>query len=79
MKIRGFRIELGEIESALSQHPDVQEAVILARDEDSGGKRLIAYLVLNSALSIGNSALIKNLRSFLRNCQIIWCLPVSCF
>jgi non-ribosomal peptide synthetase component F len=79
VKIRGFRIELGEIESTLSQHPDVQEAVILAHEEDSGSKRLVAYLVLNSAPSIGNSALIKNLRSFLRNGQIIWFLPVSCF
>ncbi len=77
VKIRGFRIELGEIESALSQHPDVQEAVILAREEDSGGKRLIAYLVLNSALSIGNSALIKNLRSFLREQLPDYMVPAS--
>ncbi|MEG4958745.1 MULTISPECIES: amino acid adenylation domain-containing protein [unclassified Microcoleus] len=77
VKIRGFRIELGEIESALSQHPDVQEAVILARDQDSGGKRLIAYLVLNSALSIGNSALIKNLRSFLRGQLPDYMVPAS--
>ncbi|MEG4517833.1 MULTISPECIES: amino acid adenylation domain-containing protein [unclassified Microcoleus] len=77
VKIRGFRIELGEIESALSQHPDVQEAVILARDEDSGGKRLVAYLVLNSALSIGNSALIKNLRSFLREQLPDYMVPAS--
>jgi amino acid adenylation domain-containing protein len=77
VKIRGFRIELGEIESALSQHPDVQEAVILAREEDSGGKRLIAYLVLNSAVSIGNSALIKNLRSFLREQLPDYMVPAS--
>ncbi|MEG4215636.1 amino acid adenylation domain-containing protein [Microcoleus sp. Pol14C6] len=77
VKIRGFRIELGEIESALSQHPDVQEAVILAREEDSGEKRLIAYLVLNSALSIGNSALIKNLRSFLREQLPDYMVPAS--
>jgi amino acid adenylation domain-containing protein len=77
VKIRGFRIELGEIESTLSQHPDVQEAVILAREEDSGGKRLIAYLVLNSAFSIGNSALIKNLRSFLREQVPDYMVPAS--
>jgi len=33
VKIRGFRIELGEIEAALSQHPAVQETVVLAREE----------------------------------------------
>ncbi|MEG4248113.1 amino acid adenylation domain-containing protein [Microcoleus sp. Pol10D4] len=77
VKIRGFRIELGEIESTLSQHPDVQEAVILAREEDSGQKRLIAYLVLNSSLSIGNSALIKNLRSFLREQLPDYMVPAS--
>ncbi|MBE9120384.1 amino acid adenylation domain-containing protein [Tychonema sp. LEGE 07199] len=77
VKIRGFRIELGEIESTLSQHPDVQEAVILARDEDSAGKRLIAYLVLNSAVSIDNSARIKNLRSFLQKKLPDYMVPAS--
>ncbi|MEG4987496.1 amino acid adenylation domain-containing protein [Microcoleus sp. BR0-C5] len=83
VKIRGFRIELGEIESTLSQHPDVQQAVILAREEDSGGKRLIAYLVLNSAAgghggtAPTHSALIKNLRSFVREKLPDYMVPAS--
>ncbi|MEG4112400.1 MULTISPECIES: amino acid adenylation domain-containing protein [unclassified Microcoleus] len=84
VKIRGFRIELGEIESTLSQHPDVQEAVILAHEEDSGSKRLVAYLVLNSAVAGGHggtapthSALIKNLRSFLREQLPDYMVPAS--
>ncbi len=44
VKIRGFRIELGEIESALQQHPDVAECVVMVR-EDEGRKQLVAYLV----------------------------------
>jgi amino acid adenylation domain-containing protein len=66
VKIRGHRIELGEIELALTKHPAVREAVVMAR-EFSGDKRLVAYPVLktngNGAAHIESAELRKFLES----------------
>ena len=45
VKIRGHRVELGEVEAALNAVPGVKQAVVVARDADTGSRRLIAYLV----------------------------------
>ena len=45
VKIRGFRVELGDVEAAIAAHPDVAQAVVVARAEDGGDVRLIAFVV----------------------------------
>ncbi|WP_217556694.1 non-ribosomal peptide synthetase [Paenibacillus sp. GbtcB18] len=50
VKVRGYRIELGEIETALVRHEAVEEAVVLAREDASGGHTLTGYLVVKTEI-----------------------------
>jgi amino acid adenylation domain-containing protein len=45
IKIQGNRVEPAEIESALAQHPNVKQVAVVAREDGSGGHRLVAYIV----------------------------------
>ncbi len=47
VKIRGFRIELGEIENTLQSNPNIKQAVVLAKNDNSGNKCLIGYIVMD--------------------------------
>jgi len=67
VKIRGFRIELGEIEYQLGQCEDVDSAIVLARDSDTGSQQLVAYvkLPLTFETTVDESQCIADLRQTL--------------
>ncbi|WP_339493126.1 amino acid adenylation domain-containing protein, partial [Pseudomonas sp. EA_15y_Pfl2_R67] len=70
VKIRGFRIELGEIEAKLLACDGVREARVLAREDVSQGKRLIAYLIPKAGAELKIAALRKQLGATLPDYMI---------
>lgn len=54
VKIRGYRIELGEIEARLLDHPSINEALIVARNDEQGYTYLCAYVVASGAWSVSS-------------------------
>ena len=62
VKVRGFRIELGEIAKTIRQHPEINDAFVLALDADSDRSRIVAYTVPNPKSTISAA----DLRSFVR-------------
>ncbi len=71
VKIRGFRIELGEIEAAITQHPTVQETVVVTREDIPGRKYLAAYIVSNQS----NAPISSKLRGFLKHILPDYMMP----
>ncbi|KOS00727.1 non-ribosomal peptide synthetase, partial [Paenibacillus polymyxa] len=52
VKIRGYRIELEEIEAALLKHADINEAVVIDREDSSVGRYLCAYIVSDREVTV---------------------------
>ena len=74
VKIRGFRIELGEIESVLKDQGCIRKALVVAREDTPGGKRLVAYVVPED----GRNPTGSELRSFLREKLPEYMVPSAC-
>jgi amino acid adenylation domain-containing protein len=73
IKIRGYRIEPGDIASALNSHPQVQSSLVIAQEDEAGEKRLVAYLILNSAQRPTAAAM----RNYLRTQLPDYMVPAS--
>ena len=78
VKIRGFRIELGEIEAQLRSHPRIKDAVVIAREDVPGDKRLVAYVTSRTAPADVPS--LDELRAALKaGSRSTWCRVPSLF
>jgi amino acid adenylation domain-containing protein/non-ribosomal peptide synthase protein (TIGR01720 family) len=78
VKIRGFRVELGEIEAAASEHPAVRRAVTVIREDRPGEKRIVAYVVLDTAGGRHQTAPDeRGIRDFLRDRLPEYMVPAS--
>lgn len=74
VNIRGFRIELGEIETLLTQHPAIQAAAVIAREDTPGQKRLVAYWVNQPAQALTAA----ELTAYLQGVLPAYMIPAVC-
>ncbi len=75
VKVRGFRIELGEIETTLTQHPDINQALVTVTQNSGGEKQLVAYLVSSTVVTLTS----KKVRIFLEDKLPEYMIPVGFF
>jgi len=79
VKIRGFRIEMGEIESTLAQNPLLEQSIVVAREDDPGDLRLVAYIVPKDKQFAEDDAqmgiLVREIRFRLEECLPEYMVP----
>jgi amino acid adenylation domain-containing protein len=76
VKIRGFRIELGEIEARLALHAGIKQAVVIAREDEQGNKRLLAYVVKTRGSGAGDVSA-EDFRTYLKQQLPDYMVPQS--
>ncbi|TXL82799.1 non-ribosomal peptide synthetase, partial [Streptomyces sp. IB2014 016-6] len=65
VKVRGHRVELGEVEEVLRRHDQLDEAVVVAREDTSGSLRLVAYVVPAKPGDVVPAELTSHVRTWL--------------
>ncbi|MET7484926.1 amino acid adenylation domain-containing protein [Streptomyces sp. NPDC005538] len=77
MKIRGFRVDPAEIEAALVSHPEIGQAMVVARARDNGDRDLVAYYTPTAPPTGGAAALRARLRSALAEVLPGYMIPAA--
>ena len=65
VKIRGYRIELGEVQAALTSLDGVEQAVVIAREDRPGDKRLVGYVTGTADPAVARAALMQRLPAYM--------------
>ena len=73
VKIRGFRVEVGEVEARLAEYESVRAAVVLAREDRAGEKRLVAYLTVVEGATVP----VEGLRAYLGSVLPEYMVPAA--
>ncbi len=71
VKIRGYRIELGEIQAALADIDGVRQAVVIAREDRPGDKRLVGYITGSASSAGARAQLAERLPSYMVPAAIV--------